>query len=153
MRDLLGLWLLRSALALGKRSCFLSGREEALSQGCHLSQSAGRYLPGLLVPAKKLFADEEHSYTIAIAGDVLVMPFAGADLLAILHGIAAEGHSGAVEAAVVDQVLGEPSLDAVYHVGGGEEAVGPPLDVALGHVPGPLQGLLEADRLLHGAPL
>jgi hypothetical protein len=35
-----------------------------------------------------------------------VMPFAGADLLAILHGIAAQGHSGAIEAAVVDQVLG-----------------------------------------------
>lgn len=50
-----------------------------------------------------------------------MMPFAGADLVAILHGIAAEGHSGAVEAAVVDQVLGEPSLDAVYRVGEGKK--------------------------------
>ena len=117
MPSLLGLWLLGRALALGKSSCFLRGGEKALSQRCHLSQSAGRYLSRLLVAAKKLFAHEEHSYAEAITGDVLVMPFAGADLLAILHGIAAEGHSGAVEAAVVDEVLGEPLLDDVYHVG------------------------------------
>ena len=41
-----------------------------------------------LVGAKKLFAYEEHSYAEAIAGDVLMVPVAGADLLAILHGIA-----------------------------------------------------------------
>lgn len=147
------LLLTRSPLALGERGCFLPGREEALSQGCHLAQSAGRYLARLLVPAKKLFADEEHSYTEAIAGNVLVMPFAGADLLAILHGIAAEGHSRAIEVAVVHQVLGQPSLDLLYDVREGEEAVGPPLHVALRHAPGPLQGLLEADLLLHSAPL
>jgi hypothetical protein len=101
VRGLLALFFLRRPLALGEPGLLLVGREEALSQGCHLSQSAGHYLPRLLVSAKKLFADEEHSYAEAIAGDVLVMPFAGADLLAILHGIAAQGHSGAIEAAVV----------------------------------------------------
>ena len=43
----------------------------------------------LFVLAKKLFAHEEHSYTEAVALNVLVMPLAGAYLLAILHGIAA----------------------------------------------------------------
>ena len=43
----------------------------------------------LRVFAKKLFAHEKHSYTEAIALNVLVMSLARADLLAILNGIAA----------------------------------------------------------------
>jgi hypothetical protein len=96
MVGLPALLLSRSPLALGEPGCFLGGGEEAFSQRGHLSQGAGGYLPGLFVPAKKLFAHEEHSYTEAIAGNILVMPLAGADLLAILHGIAAERHSGAI---------------------------------------------------------
>jgi hypothetical protein len=149
---LLVLVLPKSPLALGEPGCLLRGGEEALSQRGHLSQGAGGYLPRLLVPAKKLFAHEEHSYTEAIASNVLVVPLAGADLLAILHGIAADGHSGAVEAAVVDQVLGQPSLYDVHRLGEGEEVVGPPLDVALGHAPGAPQGLLEGDLFCHAVP-
>ncbi len=62
--------------------------EETFAGFGHLSQSASGFLV-LFVLAKKLFADKEHSYTKAIAGDVLVMAVAGADLLAILNGIAA----------------------------------------------------------------
>ena len=43
----------------------------------------------LRVFAKKLFAHEKHSYAEAVALDVLVVPFAWANLLAILDGIAA----------------------------------------------------------------
>jgi len=43
----------------------------------------------LRVFAKKLFAHEKHSYTEAIALNVLVMPLARTYLLAILNGIAA----------------------------------------------------------------
>ena len=46
--------------------------------------------------AKKLFAYKEHSNTEAISINVLVVTIAGTDLLAILYGIATEGHSGAV---------------------------------------------------------
>jgi hypothetical protein len=82
-----------------------------------------------------------------------VMPFAGADLLAILHGIAAEGHSGAIEVALVHEVLGQPPLDLLYVLPQGEETVGPSLHVALGHALGPLQGLIEGDLLfLHAVP-
>jgi len=79
------------------------------------------------------------------------MSFTGADLLAILHGIAAEGHSRAEQAAVLHQVLGQPPLYLLDDLLLGEEAVGPPLDVALGHAFGSLNGLFEGDLLVHGA--
>ena len=102
------LWLLLTGppLALGQALGLRLFREEALAQGRDLAQGAGSDLPRLFVTAKKLFAHKKHSYAVAVAGDVLVMPLAGADLLAILHGIAAEGHSGAEQAAVFHQVLG-----------------------------------------------
>ena len=43
----------------------------------------------LLVLAKELLANEEHSNAETVALDVLMMAIAGADLLAILNGIAA----------------------------------------------------------------
>jgi len=43
--------------------------------------------------AKKLFADEEHSYTKAIPFNVLVMAFTRTNLLAILNWIATQWHS------------------------------------------------------------
>ena len=48
----------------------------------------GKGLSGLIL-AKKLFAHKEHSYTEPVASDVLVVPVARADFLAILNGIAA----------------------------------------------------------------
>ena len=122
-----------------------------MTQGSDLAQSARGDLARLFVAAKKLFAHKEHSDAVAVAGDVLVMPLAGADLLAILHGIAAEGHSGAKEMAVLHQVLGQSPLYLLDDFRLGEEAVGPPLDVALGHAFGPLQGFFEGDLLVHGA--
>jgi len=59
-----------------------------------------------------------------------VVPLARADLLAILIRIAGEGHSRAVQAPVVDEVLGEPSLHLVHDLRQREELVRPLLDVA-----------------------
>jgi len=42
-----------------------------------------------------------------------VVPVAGADLFAILYGIAAQGHSRAVAVTVVNLVFGQPLL---YHL-------------------------------------
>ena len=58
------------------------------------------------VLAKKLFANEKHSYAEAVALDILVVPLAWADLLAVLNWIAAEWHSWAVSVALLDLVLG-----------------------------------------------
>jgi len=59
------------------------------------------------------------------------MPVAGADLLAILHGIAAQGHSRAVTVAVFDLVLGKPALHFSYHFWFGEKLVRATFRVAL----------------------
>jgi len=138
-------------LALGQTLGLRLRGKEALAQRGHLAQGAGRDLSRLFVAAKKLFAHKEHSDAVAVAGDVLVMPLAGADLLAILHGIAAEGHSGAEQVTVFHQVLGQPPLYLLDDLRLREEAVGPPLNVALGHTLGPLQGLFEADLLVQRA--
>ena len=123
--------------------------EELVSYGHGLVDGLDRF-PLLLVLAKKLFAHEEQSYTEPVAFDVLVMPLAWADLLAILHGIAAEGHSGAVSIAVHSLVLAQALLDDSDHVRFGEELVR-----SLGHVPlrelyGPVERLFAGQlALLH----
>ena len=88
-------------------------------------------LLALLVLAKKLFADEEHSNAEAVSLYVLVMPIAGADLLAILDRIAAEGHSGAVTVSVFYLILCQTDLYQLYDIGLREEPVGATLYVLL----------------------
>ena len=88
-------------------------------------------LPTLLVLAKKLFAYEEHSYTEPIALNVLMMPLAWTDLLAILNWIAAERHSGTVAIAVLGLVLTQSFLDDPDHLRLREELVRPTLHVPL----------------------
>ena len=105
---------LGSALGLGDTLCLLLLWEEGLAQGRYLTQGAGTYLPCLLVSAKILFAHEKHSYAEAVTGDVLVVPLAGADLLAILIRIAGEGHSRTVEVPVLNQVPGQALLHRLH---------------------------------------
>ena len=75
-----------------------------------LGESLSRF-----VLAKKLFANEEHSYAEAIAGDVFVMPLAGADFLAILNGIATQRHSRAIAISLLFFVFAEAFLDFLDH--------------------------------------
>ena len=84
--------------------------KQVMPLGHRLVDSLGYLFPGLVL-AKKLFAHEKHSYTEAIPGDILVVPVTGADLLAILNGIAAQGHSGTVPVAVKPLVVRKPLLD------------------------------------------
>jgi|TARA_B100000959_G_scaffold278601_1_gene337246 hypothetical protein len=58
------------------------------------------------------------------------MPVAGANLLAILHGIAAQGHSRTVAVAVLDLVFGKPALDLCDHFRFGKELIRTPRHVA-----------------------
>jgi hypothetical protein len=62
--------------------------KQLLPHGYRLVYRLAELLSSLIL-AKKLFAHEKHSYAEAVALDVLVVPFARADLLAILDGIAA----------------------------------------------------------------
>lgn len=114
-----------------------------------MAQGAAAHVARFLVSAKILFADEEHSDAEAIAGDVLVVALARADLLAILIRIAGEGHSRAVEPAVGDQILGQALLHLVHDLADREELIRPLLHVALGHAAGPLQGLFKGDLFGH----
>ena len=83
--------------------------EEVLAFRHRLINGLGYLFPGLVL-AKKLFAHEKHSYTEAIPGDVLMVPVAGADLLAILNWIAAQRHSGTVAIAIKPLVVRQPLL-------------------------------------------
>ena len=91
-------------------------------------------LPILLVLAKKLFAHKEHSYAEAVSLYVLVMPLAGADFLAILNGVAAQGHSGAVAITLSALVLCQPLLHDLYNLSLREELVGATGHVAFGEL-------------------
>jgi|TARA_B100000315_G_scaffold169005_1_gene157543 hypothetical protein len=73
--------------------------------------------------AKELLANEKHSYTEPVAVDVLLMPLAGADLLAILDRIAAERHSRTVPVAVVPLVVAQTLLDDADDLWLGKELV------------------------------
>ena len=68
-----------------------------------------------LMFAKKLFADKKHSYTEPVAGYVLVVSDTWADFLAILNGIATQGHSGTVSISMIDLVICQPLLDLQHH--------------------------------------
>ncbi len=96
----------RPSFALGQALGLRVGGEKGLAERSDVAEGAGSDLPRLFIAAKKLFAHKEHSDAVAVSRDVFMMPLAGADLLAILHGIAAEGHSGTEQVAVFDQVLG-----------------------------------------------
>ena len=102
-----------------------------------------------LVLAKKLFAYEEHSYTEAVSLDILVMPLAGAYLLAILHGIATEGHSGAIPVAVVLLVLAQALLHDPDDLGVRKELIRATLHVALREPHGALHGLFRREFSWH----
>ena len=64
----------------------------------------------LFLLAKKLFANEEHSNTEPVSLYILMVPVAGANLFAVLDGIAAQGHSRAVAVAVLHLVAGQALL-------------------------------------------
>ena len=93
----------------------------------------------LLILAKKLFAHEEHSNAETVALDILVMAVAGANLLTILDGIAAEGHSRAVTITVIDLVLGQSLLHQLHYFLFRKEFVRSALDVLLRKRPSPLE--------------
>jgi hypothetical protein len=63
-----------------------------------------------------------------------MMPVARADLLAILHGIAAQGHSRTVAVAVLDLVFRKTALNLRDYFRLGKELVRSPLYVALGEL-------------------
>jgi len=92
-----------------------------------------------LVLAKKLFAHEKHSNTEAISLDVLVMPLARANLLAILNEVAAQGHSRAVPIAVLLLVFAQTLLDDLHHFFHWKELVRPFLYISLRETHGTLK--------------
>jgi len=67
-----------------------------------------------------------------------MMPVARADLLAILHGIAAQGHSRTVPVTVLDLVFGQPALNLRHHFGLGKELIRTPLYIAFRELDGSL---------------
>ena len=102
--------------------------------------------------AKKLFAYEEHSNAEAVPFNILVVTVAGANLLAVLNGIATEGHSRAVAVAVLNLVLSQAFLHYLHHIGFGEELVSPSLHVLLREDDGTLQGLFHGQLTCHVIP-
>ena len=106
----------------GKLAAFLGSFEVGLGLVILVKQAFSRLnrliysldkVLALFILAKKLFAYEEHSNTEPVPFDVLVVPVTGAYLLAVLYGIAAQGHSRAVAVTVVNLVFGQPLL---YHL-------------------------------------
>ena len=82
------------------------------------------------------------------------MAFAGAYLLAILDGIAAQWHSGTVAVPVDALVLPQPLLYDLDNLSLREELVRPPLHVAFREIDGALQRLLFCQfPLRHLLPL
>ena len=125
--------------------------EELLANGHRLSDGLLCF-PALLVFAKKLFAHEKHSYAEAVALDVLVMPVARADLLAILHGIAAKRHSGTIAVPVLALVFSQSFLDQSHHIRFRKELVGPAVHVLLREPHRALEGVLLSQVLGHRSP-
>ena len=117
--------------------------KEALAGGHGLVNGLGKVL-ALLVLAEELLADEKHSNAEAVALDVLVMAVAGANLLAVLNGIAAQGHSRAVAVAVLYLIFSQALLHHFDHFRLREKFVRAALDVFFREVFGPLKGLLVA---------
>jgi len=125
--------------------------KQLLPHGYRLVYRLAELLSSLIL-AKKLFAHKKHSYAEAVALDVLVVPFAGAYLLAILDGIAAQRHSRTVAVPVVSLVLGEALLYDPYHLRLREELVRSSLNVAFGEFDGPLQRLFFRKFSRHRTP-
>ena len=106
----------------------------------------------LFILAKELLADEEHSNAEAVALDVLVVPVTGANLLAILYGIAAQGHSRTIPIPVINLVLGQPLLYQFDNFRLREKFVWPALHVLLGKCLGTLERLVEGQLSLQLVP-
>jgi len=71
------------------------------------------------------------------------MPVTRADLLAILHGITAEGHSRTVAVAVRHLVFGKALLDLCNHFRFWEKLVGTAFDIAFRELDGSLYRLFR----------
>ena len=108
----------------------------------------------LFILTKKLFAYEEHSNAKAVPLDVFVVPVAGAYLLAVLDGIAAEGHSRAIAVAVVHLVFSQPLLYHLNYFLLREKFVGPTLHIFFRKGLGTLKRLVNGQfSLQSGFPL
>ena len=116
--------------------------EQPSARSHHLVNGLDELLAGLVF-AKKLFAHEEHSYTEAVPLDVIVVPVTRADFLAILDGIAAQGHSRAVPIAVKPLVLPQAQLDLLDDLGFREELVWPAGHVLIREVHGTVKHLFR----------
>lgn len=105
--------------------------EQTLAGLNRLVNSLGEIL-ALLILAKKLFAHEEHSNAEAVALYVFVVAVAGADFLAILNGVAAEGHSRTIAVTVINLVFGQALLNNLDDLRLGKELVRSALNVFFG---------------------
>ena len=139
---LVALRAVRALAAALVELAFAAGVAEQLLTDRHCFINRLHNVLALFVLAKKLFAHEEHSNAEAVALDVLVVTLAGADLLAILDGIAAQRHSRAVSVTVLALVLGQPLLDYGYDFALWKELVRPSLDVPFRELDGALHRLL-----------
>jgi hypothetical protein len=106
----------------------------------------------LFVLAKELLAHEEHSNAETVALDIFVMPVAGADFLAILNGVAAQGHSRTVPVTMIDLVLGQPLLYHLHNFRFREKFVRPPLHVLFRKGLGALERLVKGQLPLQLVP-
>lgn len=89
-------------------------------------------------------AHEELTDTVACLGDVLLVAIAGADELAILHGIAGALLSRTVGPAEGVSLPPYPPDNSLPDVPGGVQPVGAGLRVAPSHPPGPVYQILQA---------
>jgi hypothetical protein len=83
--------------------------EQVTPLGHNLINCLFEILTGFVL-AKKLFAHKKHSYAEPIAGNILVMSIARADLLAILNWITTQRHSRAVTVAVRNFIFSKAFL-------------------------------------------
>ena len=91
--------------------------EQVFAGTASLARNSAKGFLSRLHLAKKLFANEEHSYAKTISGYVLVMPLAGTNLLAIPVRVALYDHSGTVSVAELELVLCQPLLHLFYDNG------------------------------------
>jgi hypothetical protein len=81
------------------------------------------------------------------------MPVAGAYLLAVLNGIAAQGHSRTIAVSVVNLVFGQPLLNHLHHFLFREKLVGAAFHVFFGKVLGSLERLVKGQLTLQSVLL
>ena len=94
-----------------------------------LIYSLGEGLSGLIL-AKKLFVHKKHSYAEPVAGNVLMVPIARTDFLAILNGIATKGHSRAIPIAIGYLIGCQPILNLKNYLRFRKELVRTPCGVS-----------------------